>query len=274
MKPTELVIRSNVRELEGIQETEKFQQLVANIKVRMENGQPPLEEPVVYYLDDGIKVIKHGHMRTLAAIEAGAKNIMTYKTSRPKAEYLELDQIVANELRTALNPIDIARGLAKTLRESGDKMTHGQLAALCGRPDGWISQHLKLLELEEPLRDAVESGVLGFRAAYAASAISPKDQVAHAEQIIAAKTVRGVKQVRRSIEAIKAIENPQVKQLVDVGDEETIEMETKPGEDVLRIARMFEAARDFIVRAMSEAKELEIDTTEFEKRIQEVLNDK
>lgn len=91
VNPQELTIVSNVRVAKASAD------LVASIQ---EHG---LLEPInAYRTDDGALVVKHGHRRTLAAIEAGLDQVPVILTAAPaEDEGGKIDLITASGTRTS-----------------------------------------------------------------------------------------------------------------------------------------------------------------------------
>ena len=269
MNPLDLVLERNVRDMDSIKNDPEFEKLVANMKSRLERGLPAVEEPVAYYQENGSKIVKHGHRRTLAAIAAGATEIRAVRIERPDDEYLAIDQIVANVLRKDLNPMEIARALGD-LHRKGVKST--EIAEKMGMSEPWVSQHLGLLSLTEELQDAVAYGELSKSAGYEASTMPTQDQERFMDQIIAAKTVKGVKTLRRNIAKIREQETDRPVQQIVKADAEQIVTEEQPGDDLLRVLGLLDMATDFARRAQAEATALGIDIEEHVKLLKEVVN--
>ena len=89
--------------------------------------------------------------------------------------------LVENIQRENLNPLEEARALDRLIREF--ELTHEQAAEAVGRSRAAVSNLLRLLELEDGVKDMVEHGVLEMGHARALLALSGARQIEAARQV-------------------------------------------------------------------------------------------
>ena len=99
----------------------------------------------------GRYLINHGARRFRASKVAGAATIPAFVDN----DYNEVDQMIENLQRNALTAREIAdyigRELAKGIR-------HGEIARSIGKSPAFVTQHINLLDLPEPIAHAFNSG--------------------------------------------------------------------------------------------------------------------
>ena len=250
MRCNDLVIDKNVRNMEGIEKSPEFAQFVLSVQAE------GVIEPITYYVDEGKNIVLHGHRRLLAARIAGIENVPTHRTKKPDEKTRISQQLVTGVQRKDLNHVDIAVGIAKLINTHG--MTQKKVAAIFGLSEPWVSQHLGLLDLIEPLRQKVQDGTLAYRAGYEARGITNDDWEKWEGPIDAAKTVKDVRRVQKGINYAKEHDAPQ--QVVDTHPESVEkQMEIQPGEKLLRCLRLIGMATDSIKAAKVIAKENMLD---------------
>ena len=89
--------------------------------------------------------------------------------------------LIENIQRENLNPLEEARALDRLIREF--ELTHEQAAEAVGRSRAAVSNLLRLLELEETVKEMVEEGVLEMGHARALLALSGARQLEAARQV-------------------------------------------------------------------------------------------
>ena len=89
--------------------------------------------------------------------------------------------LIENIQRENLNPLEEARALDRLIREF--ELTHEQAAEAVGRSRAAVSNLLRLLELEETVKEMVEQGVLEMGHARALLALSGGRQLEAARQV-------------------------------------------------------------------------------------------
>ena len=154
--------------------------------------------------------------------------------------------------RKNLNHMDIAKGIASLINTHG--MTQQNIAEMFGLSPAWVSQHLGLLDLIEPLKEKVQDGSLAYRAGYEARGFTNDDWGKWKDAIDAAKTVKDIKRVKRGINYAKEHDAP--RQIIDTHPE-TIEkqLEVQPDEKLLQCLKLIEMATDSIKAAKRIAEE-------------------
>ena len=202
-----------LRNLHDAEHGEDFDELVGSVR---ENG---ILEPIQYYVLDGKKVIKSGHRRWLAAIALKLDTVPTIGVPAPVDEnHRVIDQMILNANRVDLNAIERAEAISGLIRAGMDQAV---VAQKLGVSAPTISQTVALLGLTEELKDAVKSGELSPKSGYEATLFSHQDQEQYQNQIIAAKTVRGISKLRHVIKEARAVS----------ADVEPTDIEFPPEED-------------------------------------------
>jgi ParB/RepB/Spo0J family partition protein len=107
--------------------------------------------------------VLYGHRRTAAARAVGLAAVPAIVETDPDEKPIR--QLVENQHRQPVNPIDIARTLRAYLDEH-PATNRAALARKLGRNPGWISAKLALLELDVETQDQVARGQLGEGHAY------------------------------------------------------------------------------------------------------------
>lgn len=101
--------------------------------------------------EEGRYIINHGARRYRASIIAGKKSIPSFVDN----DYLEEDQVIENLQRNELTPREIADFIGRMLAAGKKKR---QIAKSIGKSPAFISQHVTLLDLPEPIAEAFSSG--------------------------------------------------------------------------------------------------------------------
>jgi ParB/RepB/Spo0J family partition protein len=109
--------------------------------------------------------VLYGHRRTAAARAAGLTEIPAIVEPEPSEKPIR--QLVENQHRLPVNPIDIARTLRAYLDEHPETK-QADLARMLGRSSYWVSTKLALLDMEPDAQEAVAAGRIGQGSAYAA----------------------------------------------------------------------------------------------------------
>jgi len=250
----------NIRDMERAEASPTFQELVASVK---EEG---VLQPVLIYVveasgsgvfDDWF--IKDGHRRTLAAIQAGLKEIPIVQVDPPTESELVLHQMVLNMTQEKLNPLDQAKAFALLVNRYG--VSQRDIAASLGRSDGYVSQHLSLLGLPPHLQLRVETGQLAYTAAYRLSTLPST-----ALGIEATKGIRTVKHVNRYKKQLHAAREVQIELVTGIA------LEDEPlDENTVMVFSLFQMATDVLERAMVLAKEHKIPVAEKVIKIESVI---
>jgi ParB/RepB/Spo0J family partition protein len=122
-------------------------------------------QPITVCRSGGRFTVLYGHRRTAAARRAGHLTIPAIV--EPEPDHKPIRQLVENQHRLQVNPIDIARTLRAYLDENPGTKQH-DLARMLGRSTYWISTKLALLEMQPQLQEAVAGEKLSQGLAIAA----------------------------------------------------------------------------------------------------------
>jgi ParB family chromosome partitioning protein len=107
--------------------------------------------------------------------------------------------LIENIQRENLNPLEEARALERLIKEF--ELTHEQAAEAVGRSRAAVSNLLRLLELEDAVKALVEKGELEMGHARALLALSGKQQLEAARQVVSrGLTVRATEGLVRSLQ--------------------------------------------------------------------------
>jgi len=134
-------------------EFNKIEELAESIKA---NGQ--LQPILVYKSPDELDkfVVIAGERRFRACKLLEAKTIDAIVTEKPKSDYdLSIKQLVENIQRDDLQPLELAKKLQKLV---DDGNVQKDIAADIGKSQSYVSKHLQLLSLPEPVKDLMDSG--------------------------------------------------------------------------------------------------------------------
>lgn len=116
-----------------------------------------LQPIVVRPADDGYEIVS-GERRWRAARMAGLEAIpVVVREGVPDSEMLEL-ALVENLQRRDLDPIERARGYQQMAEQLS--LTQDQVARRVGLQRSTIANHIRLLELDDPIQSAVSAGRL------------------------------------------------------------------------------------------------------------------
>lgn len=101
--------------------------------------------------DEGFYVINHGERRWRASNLAGKTTIPAFIDP----DYTKADQVIENIQRDGLTPREIADFIGGELRKGIRK---GEIAKAIGKSGAFVTQHVTLLDLPEPIADAFNTG--------------------------------------------------------------------------------------------------------------------
>ncbi|HCZ14875.1 MAG TPA: chromosome partitioning protein ParB [Candidatus Accumulibacter sp.] len=99
----------------------------------------------------GFYIINHGARRTRASKLAGKTSIPAFIDN----DYNEADQVIENLQRNDLTPREIADFIGRELAKGKQK---GEIAKELGKSASFVSQHVTLLDLPEPIAVAFNTG--------------------------------------------------------------------------------------------------------------------
>lgn len=130
-------------------------------------------EPLIVREDkDGMHLIA-GYRRLEAAKAAGLKDVPIVVLKAKDENHAVIIQATENLQREDMTPLEEANTI-KGLVESG--MKQGDVANMIGKSKAYVSQRLKLLDVESSVRDAVDSGALPASSVRDLSKLDKKDQ--------------------------------------------------------------------------------------------------
>jgi ParB family chromosome partitioning protein len=99
----------------------------------------------------GFFIINHGARRARASKLAGKSSIPAFIDN----DYNEADQVIENLQRNDLTPREIADFIGRELAKGKQK---GEIAKELGKSASFVSQHVTLLDLPDPIAAAFNSG--------------------------------------------------------------------------------------------------------------------
>lgn len=141
-----------------------------------------LQPITVAPLEDDRYVCLYGHRRLAAARAAALATIPAIVERHP--DELPIRQLIENQQRRAVDPLDVARTLRAYLDEHPG-LRQRELADKLGRSAHWVSTRLQLLDMDEVLQRRVAAGEV------------PLDQAYHAHKAATVQSGRGRPRVLR-----------------------------------------------------------------------------
>ena len=165
------------------------------------SAQGVVQPIVVRSIDAGRYEIIAGERRWRAAQLAGLHEIPAVVRDVEDRAAIAI-ALIENIQRENLNPLEEARALERLIREF--EITHEQAAEAVGRSRAAVSNLLRLLDLEDVVKDMVEHGDLEMGHARALLALRGAQQVEAARQVVS----RGLT-VRATEGLVKSIQRPQ-----------------------------------------------------------------
>ena len=159
--PTDLILDPE-RPLRSDIAPESLTDLVTSIK------QIGIIEPlIVHPVDDKYQVIA-GHRRLRSAELANLVKVPCLVVEVDEGE-VEIIKAHENLVRSEISAVDWAKHLWGLKQQYG--VTSAKLGEMLGMSEGWVTQHLKILDYDDYLINALEEGKLGFSAARELSGI-------------------------------------------------------------------------------------------------------
>jgi ParB family chromosome partitioning protein len=137
--------------------------------------------------EDGRYRLVWGQRRLLASRLAGLERIpaiveASADVDRPGAARA-IEQLVENLQRADLNPIDEAKALRDVL-DADKELTQDALAQKLGRSAPWVSNSLRLLEVEPKVQSMIVGGQLTAAHVKALAGLAPKTQIEVANEAV------------------------------------------------------------------------------------------
>ena len=142
-----------------------------------------LQPVVVRPMGEGRYELVAGERRWRAAQAAGLETVPSVVREVSDDVALSI-AIIENIQREDLTPLEEARGVARLVEEFG--MTHREVAEAVGRSRPAVSNLLRLLELNEDVRDRLESGEIEMGHARALLALAGAEQ-SEAARVVGAR---------------------------------------------------------------------------------------
>lgn len=133
---------------------ESIAEMAATIRDRHSQGKRGVMLPISlrpHPFIAGDFMINHGHRRYLGTIEAGLNQIPGFEDS----DFDDFDQMIENLQREGLSGREAADFIGGKLAEG---MTQADIARRLGKSKAWVSMHVAMLDLPEPVADAVANG--------------------------------------------------------------------------------------------------------------------
>jgi len=165
------------------------------------SAQGVVQPIVVRSIDAGRYEIIAGERRWRASQLAGLHEIPAVVREVEDRAAIAI-ALIENIQRENLNPLEEAGALERLIREF--EITHEQAAEAVGRSRAAVSNLLRLLDLEEPVKDMVQQGDLEMGHARALLALRGAQQLEAARQVVS----RGLT-VRATEGLVKSIQRPQ-----------------------------------------------------------------
>jgi ParB family chromosome partitioning protein len=154
-----------------------------------------LLQPVVVRRDGEGYCLIIGERRWRAAVEAGVRKIPAIVREAGETQRLEM-ALVENLQRQALNPLDEARAYQLLIDESG--LGHEELARRVGKSRSYVSNLLRILNLDTFVREQIAAGRLSMGHARALAGLVDPDRQRQA----ARRVVEGSLSVRETEELV------------------------------------------------------------------------
>src|SRR5262245_15195976 len=172
LRPGRYQPRGRVREeslvelAESIREQGVLQPLIVRVVT-------PPQEPKTYEIVAGERRWRAARLAGLATVP-----VIVRELSDQSALAVAL---IENLQREDLNPMDQARSISRLVEEFG--LTHDEIATALGRSRPSVTNLLRLLDLEEDVKNAILNGTIDMGHARALLPLDPVEQVAMARRI-------------------------------------------------------------------------------------------
>jgi ParB family chromosome partitioning protein len=167
--------------------------------------QPIVVRPIAH---DRYEIIA-GERRWRAAQLAGLTEIPALIRKIPDEAAVAI-ALIENIQRENLNPIEEAMALQRLLEEFS--MTHQQVADAVGKNRATVTNLLRLLSLDEEVRNSLEQREIEMGHARALLTLTPTQQIEAAEKIVAqGLSVRDTEELVRRLQLPESMTKPEVK---------------------------------------------------------------
>jgi ParB family transcriptional regulator, chromosome partitioning protein len=142
-------------------------------------------------MGDGMYEVIAGHRRFAAAKSAHLKTAPAVVAIVTDETTAFVQSLVENLQREDLNPLDEARALKALIAEKTahdpEEATQEKIGKLISRSQAYVSNSMRLLDLEEPVQEAIQKGQLSASHGKALAALPAESQVQVAREAIAKK---------------------------------------------------------------------------------------
>jgi ParB family chromosome partitioning protein len=183
------------------------------------SAQGVVQPIVVRGIGEGRYEIIAGERRWRAAQLAGLHEIPAVVRDVEDRAVIAI-ALIENIQREDLNPLEEARALERLIREF--EITHEQAAEAVGRSRAAVSNLLRLLDLEDAVKDMVEKGALEMGHARALLALRGTQQVEAARQVVTrGLTVRATEGLVKSLQRPQPVKSAPVKKDANIQHLET-----------------------------------------------------
>jgi len=174
---------------------ESIAEMAATIRERVLAGKRGVLSPISlrpHPTIPGDFLINHGHRRYLGTIEAGLQEIVGFEDP----DFDDVDQFIENVQRENLTAREIGDFLGRKLSQG---MSQADIARMMGKSKAWVSQHVRMLNLPEPVAEAVANGQVTD------VTLASELASAHREDPVAVQAVlqAGAKPTRAVVKAIR-----------------------------------------------------------------------
>ena len=181
--------------------------------------QPIVARPIVKTGSTQRYEIVAGERRWRAAQLVGLAEIPTIIREVPDESAIAM-ALIENIQREDLNPLEEARALDRLIREFD--LTHAEAASAVGRSRAAVSNLLRLLDLEDVVKEMVEQGKLEMGHARALLALRGAQQVEAARQVVnRGLTVRATEGLVKSLQRPPPVKPAVVKKDANIQHLET-----------------------------------------------------
>ncbi|WP_251865874.1 ParB/RepB/Spo0J family partition protein [Achromobacter sp. Marseille-Q4962] len=220
---------------------ESITEMAATIRERVQAGKRGVLCPISvrpHPTIPGDFVINHGHRRYLGTIEAGLQEIPAYEDP----DFDDFDQVMENLHHEQLTGREMADFIGTKLAQG---MSQADVARKMGKSRAWVSMHAAMLNLPEPVAEAVANGQV------ADVTLAKELVVAHREnpEAVAAILSDGAKVTRAQV---KALRKPEA-----VAQSEENVAEGQPGPTPAKPIEIKAFANDSFVKMQEELQHLE-----------------
>lgn len=134
--------------------TESIAEMASSIRARVAAGKRAVLCPISlrpHPTIPGDFIINHGHRRYLGTCAVGLDEIPGYEDP----DFEDFDQVLENMHREELTGREMADFIGGKLAEG---MTQSDIALRMGKSKAWVSMHVAMLNLPEPVAEAVANG--------------------------------------------------------------------------------------------------------------------